>query len=107
MEIQKQPRIKEGGRRRSNTVKSGESKMIHKITQSDIDAGEPGMCCRCPVALSLLIHYDYVLVDGDEILTLFEGQEPEHHNVPKKVAKFIKRFDAEESVEPMEFELED
>jgi hypothetical protein len=66
------------------------------------------MCCSCPVALSLLRHYDYVLVDGGaEIQTWFEGQEAERHDTPEAVAEFIKRFDAEESVEPMEFELGD
>ena len=79
--------------------------MIHKITQADIDAGEPGMCYRCPVALSLLRHYDCVLVESGEIFTFLEGHVVERHDTPKKVAAFIKRFDAEESVEPMEFEL--
>lgn len=83
--------------------------MTHKITQSDIDAGEPGMCNDCPVALSLLRYYDCVTVDGERfgISTWFEGQEGERHKTPEKVAKFIKRFDAYKSVEPMEFELGD
>jgi len=82
--------------------------MIHKITQADIDAGEPGMCSDCPVALSLLRHYDCVMVSGGaKIMTCIEGREAEYHNTPKKVVKFIKRFDGHKSVEPMEFELED
>jgi len=83
--------------------------MIHKITQSDIDAGEPRMCSTCPVALSLLRHYDCVTVDGAKfgIHTWFEGRTGKRHDTPKEVAEFIKRFDAEESVEPMEFELGD
>jgi len=83
--------------------------MIHKITQIDIDAGEPGMCSTCPVALSLLRHYDTVTVDGGTfgIHIWIKGQDFERHDTPKEVAEFIKRFDAEESVEPMEFELGD
>jgi len=82
--------------------------MIHNITQADIDAGEPGMCSDCPVALSLLRHYDVVMVSGgSKIMTCLEGREFEYHDTPKKVARFIQRFDAYETVEPMEFECGD
>lgn len=81
--------------------------MIHKITQSDIDAGEPGMCSDCPVALSLLRYYDWVAINGSQIETWMDGFDQEDHETPEKVAKFIKRFDAYKSVEPMEFELGD
>jgi len=86
----------------------GGNKMIHKITQADIDAGEPGMCSDCPVALSLLRHYEAVMVGPDKITTrIIQSGGLEFHNTPKKVSAFIKHFDSKKSVEPMEFELGD
>jgi len=81
--------------------------MIHKITQTDIDAGEPGMCNDCPAAIALLRHYDWVTVGASKIMTWVEGRDEEDQKTPKKVVEFIKRFDAYKSVEPMEFELGD
>ena len=75
------------------------------VTDADIAEGQRCSGLHCPVALALerATHQDWHV--ADDHLSPCIGDEYESRHVPKEVKRFIRRFDAMESVKPFSFVL--
>lgn len=72
-----------------------------EVTREDIEHGYRSSACYCPVARALRRTFDKAAVGVTGIR--INGKNYDH---PSEVSTFIKRFDAEEFVQPFSFELE-
>jgi hypothetical protein len=78
-----------------------------RVTQAHLDAGEPGKCSRCPVALAVAGAFpeaEYVLVDKTTIAMALNGlwtRTP----TPPGAARRIGAIDRQIPAEPFEFTL--
>jgi hypothetical protein len=76
-----------------------------KVTQEHIREGRAGFATCCPVALALKeLGCEWAVVGTTDIRVLFEG-EVIRKPLPDKVTNFIRAFDFNHPVDPMEFEL--
>lgn len=83
--------------------------MIIKVTQDDIDKGQPYNCNRCPIALALMreLKINEVEVDGskaDYIVTINNERIWYGIELPQDAFNFVMRFDEGENVGPIAFE---
>lgn len=80
-----------------------------KVTQQDIEKGDPGDCESCAMALALRCH---IKVNQTlEVNVSFEGRasvfiDGVTYNLSKSCYMFIRDFDNKEPVKPFSFELE-
>ena len=73
------------------------------MTQADIDAGEPRICIKCPIALAMRrAGARSAWVGADVAVTDFA---PLSVPLPEEAVEFIRRYDAGEPVQPFSFEL--
>lgn len=76
-------------------------------TQTNIDEGELESQSHCPIALALRDSLDcrYVKVNLGGIMLLDAAYSGYSARLPAEMEDFIRRFDAEEKVEPRSFSL--
>lgn len=78
--------------------------MLIKVTQEDIDNGSVS-AGFCPIALAL----DRTLGDPAPVIAVYENMleiDGEFYAIPAAASEFVRRFDAGESVDPFEFDLD-
>lgn len=76
-----------------------------QVTQEDIDKGERGKACRCPVALAVKRETKTLAIVDRDCIYCELGYK--RFANPLNVTKFIDDFDKALPVEPFEFELSD
>lgn len=94
-------------------------KVIFRVTQDQINSGQPKDVCSCPVALSLSkrLKEGYKVVVCEDAIVFSEYEKDEHYGIhskrlfsiplPKSIGDFISRFDHDIPVEPFSFSLTD
>jgi hypothetical protein len=81
------------------------------VTQEDIETGEPGDPYNCAVALAIKRELGLDNLNGQVkiasgfILFLVDHVPICHEQVPDEAREFILKFDREEELSPIEFEL--
>jgi hypothetical protein len=77
------------------------------IEQRHIDAGEPGECGKCPIALALMEAFPGTRVEvGDATIDFYDGDTPTNvADTPGDGEWFIARFDSGMPVSPCVLDL--
>jgi hypothetical protein len=76
-----------------------------EVTQADIDHGEPGEPCVCPVARA--IARVVAAEDWAPLVTATSVQfDADCADLPREARDFIGRFDSGQSVEPFSFQFD-
>jgi hypothetical protein len=77
-----------------------------KVTISHIQQGVKLRQTHCPIALAIKEQYDFSYVSVGSIAAhLYEGSIRTECELPAEVQRFVKDFDTDKPVQPMEFEL--
>ena len=81
-----------------------------RMIQEDIDGGTKNTYTQCPIALTIqrelnkkcFVYLDTVVVFQKNN---FLSKTASRYNLSKRVSQFIKKFDKDEKVEPINFKL--
>lgn len=85
-----------------------------KITQAMIDQGVPSMPCNCPLALgitaALFVEADkpkwFVVSVGSRLACVQSSVGYKEAFLPDEARRFRARFDARQTVQPFEFDIQ-
>ena len=79
---------------------------VVQVTKTDIEYGKPGELNACPVALAMKAHFnaDHVYADQARLEVVIKGRST-IYDTPKRVERFMDRFDGHKGVRAFSFEL--
>lgn len=74
-----------------------------EVTQEDIDLGEPGSFCRCPIARAATRAFGFPVEVGS---VMYKGRGGKLASMPSEAFIFMAAYDRLEPTEPFTFEVD-